>query len=59
MTLSICVAQLNFVVGDMAGNAQRVIAAANDAHRRGGRLLLTPEHAHCGDAAEDRFQRPP
>ncbi|MCU0762698.1 MAG: NAD+ synthase [Hydrogenophaga sp.] len=58
MTLSICVAQLNFVVGDMAGNAQRVIAAANDAHRRGVRLLLTPELALCGYAAEDLFLRP-
>jgi NAD+ synthase (glutamine-hydrolysing) len=28
MTLKICVAQLNFVVGDMAGNARRIIEAA-------------------------------
>jgi NAD+ synthase (glutamine-hydrolysing) len=45
MTLPICVAQLNFVVGDMAGNAQKIIAAAHQAHSRGVRVLLTPELA--------------
>lgn len=58
MTLSICVAQLNFVVGDMAGNARKIIDAARDAHARGVRLLLTPELALCGYAAEDLFLRP-
>jgi len=58
MTLSICVAQLNFVVGDMAGNAQKIIDAAHEAHARGVRLLLTPELATCGYAAEDLFLRP-
>jgi len=28
MTLKICVAQLNLVVGDLASNAQKIIAAA-------------------------------
>ena len=58
MTLSICVAQLNFVVGDMAGNAQKIIEAAHQAHARGVRMLLTPELATCGYAAEDLFLRP-
>jgi NAD+ synthase (glutamine-hydrolysing) len=58
MTLPICVAQLNFVVGDMAGNAQKIIDAAHQAHARGVRLLLTPELALCGYAAEDLFLRP-
>jgi NAD+ synthase (glutamine-hydrolysing) len=58
MTLSICVAQLNFVVGDMAGNARKIVDAAQDAHARGVRLLLTPELAICGYAAEDLFLRP-
>ncbi|MCV0437350.1 MAG: NAD+ synthase [Hydrogenophaga sp.] len=58
MTLSICVAQLNFVVGDMAGNARKIIDAATQAHARGVRLLLTPELAICGYAAEDLFLRP-
>ena len=58
MTLKICVAQLNFVVGDMAGNARKIIDAARDAHARGIGLLLTPELALCGYAAEDLFLRP-
>lgn len=58
MTLSICVAQLNFVVGDMVGNAQKIIEAAHEAHAKGARLLLTPELATCGYAAEDLFLRP-
>ena len=58
MTLKICVAQLNFVVGDMAGNARRMADAAREAHARGVNLLLTPELALCGYAAEDLFLRP-
>lgn len=58
MMFSICTAQLNFVVGDMPGNAQKIIAAARQAHAQGARLLLTPELAVCGYAAEDLFLRP-
>ncbi len=58
MTLKICVAQLDFVVGDLAGNAQKTIAAAQSAYRDGARLLLTPELSICGYAAEDLFLRP-
>ncbi|UJB63385.1 NAD+ synthase [Acidovorax sp. YS12] len=58
MTLSICTAQLNFVVGDLPGNAQKIIAAAHEAHAAGARLLLTPELALCGYAAEDLYLRP-
>ena len=58
MTLSICVAQLNFVVGDMGGNAQKIIDAARAAHAQGARLLLTPELAICGYIAEDLLLRP-
>ena len=58
MTLKICIAQLNFIVGDMPGNAQKIIAAARTAHSQGARLLLTPELSICGYAAEDLFLRP-
>ena len=58
MTLRICVAQLNFVVGDMTGNAQKIIDAARHAYAAGARLLLTPELSICGYAAEDLFFRP-
>ncbi len=58
MTLQIGVAQLNFVVGDMAGNARKIIDFARAAHARGVRLVLTPELSICGYAAEDLFLRP-
>ncbi|WP_374356686.1 NAD+ synthase [Limnohabitans sp.] len=58
MTLQICVAQLNFVVGDMAGNARKIIDCARTAYVRGARLVLTPELSICGYAAEDLFLRP-
>ena len=58
MTLKICVAQLNFTVGDFAGNVQKIVAAAEQAHSQGARLLLTPELSLCGYAAEDLYLRP-
>ena len=58
MTLKICIAQLNYVVGDMAGNARRIVEAARKAYADGVRLMLTPELSICGYAAEDLFLRP-
>jgi NAD+ synthase (glutamine-hydrolysing) len=58
MTLQIRVAQLNFVVGDMQGNARKIIDFATRAHAEGARLVLTPELSICGYAAEDLFLRP-
>ena len=58
MTFKICVAQLNLVVGDLSGNAEKIIACAHTAYAQGARLLLTPELAICGYAAEDLFLRP-
>ncbi|MBI2771043.1 MAG: NAD+ synthase [Burkholderiales bacterium] len=58
MALKLCIAQLDFVVGDMPGNAQKIIAAARTAYAQGARLLLTPELSICGYAAEDLFLRP-
>ena len=57
MTLELSVAQLNFTVGDMAGNAQKIMDAANRAYAKGVRLLITPELSICGYAAEDLFLR--
>jgi NAD+ synthetase len=58
MALTICTAQLNVVVGDMAGNAQKIIAAARSAYEQGARLVLTPELSICGYPAEDLLLRP-
>jgi len=58
MDLKICVAQLNLVVGDVTGNARRIIDAAHEAYAQGARLLLTPELSICAYIAEDLFLRP-
>ena len=58
MTLKLAIAQLNFVVGDIAGNTRRIVEAARTAYADGARLLLTPELSICGYAAEDLFLRP-
>ena len=57
MLLKICVLQLNYCVGDMPGNAQKIIDAATIAYANGARLVVTPELAICGYAAEDLFLR--
>ena len=57
MPLKICVLQLNYCVGDMLGNAQKIIDAATTAYANGARLVVTPELAICGYAAEDLFLR--
>jgi NAD+ synthase (glutamine-hydrolysing) len=58
MTLQLCIAQLNFVVGDMPGNARKIIDAARTAYDQGAKVLITPELAICGYAAEDLLLRP-
>jgi NAD+ synthase (glutamine-hydrolysing) len=58
MALHICVAQLNLVVGDMQGNAQKIIAASREAYAQGARLVLTPELSICSYPAEDLLLRP-
>ena len=57
MLLKICVLQLNYCVGDIPGNAQKIIDAATTAYANGTRLVVTPELAICGYAAEDLFLR--
>src|SRR3569623_1703736 len=51
------IAQLNLTVGDIAGNAARLLAAAQDAYAAGAALLLTPEMSICGYPAEDLVLR--
>ena len=57
MTLKLCVAQLNFIVGDLNGNVKKIVDAATHAYAQGVRLVLTPELSICGYAAEDLFLR--
>ena len=56
--LKIAIAQIDCTVGDVAGNAARILAAAREAYARGADLLLTPELALCGYPPEDLLLRP-
>ncbi len=55
--MKLVIAQLNLIVGDIAGNAAKLLAAANEAHAAGAVLLLTPEMSICGYPAEDLVLR--
>lgn len=55
---SIAVVQANFVVGDLAANADRIIAAIEQARAQGARIVLTPELALSGYPPEDLLLRP-
>jgi NAD+ synthase (glutamine-hydrolysing) len=52
-TLKICLAQLNLFVGDVDGNAQRIVAAAREAQQPGAHLVMFPELALAGYPPED------
>src|SRR3984893_16957520 len=41
--MRVAIAQLNQVVGDLSGNAARILEAAAEARRGGAQLLVTPE----------------
>ena len=56
--LRIAVAQFNATVGDLTGNARRIIECAVAARARGAQVLVTPELALCGYPPEDLLLRP-
>jgi NAD+ synthase (glutamine-hydrolysing) len=56
--VKVALAQINATVGDLAGNAAKIIDAARRAHAQGARLVLTPELALCGYPPEDLLLRP-
>ncbi|MCA2641155.1 MULTISPECIES: NAD+ synthase [unclassified Microcystis] len=51
--MRIAIAQLNPIVGDIEGNAERILEAAQTAFNRGAELLLTPELSLCGYPPRD------
>ena len=56
--IKVALAQINATVGDLAGNARRIVDAARRAHAAGAQLLLAPELALCGYPPEDLLLRP-
>ena len=57
-SLSIAISQLNYVVGDIGGNASKMIAAANDAAKQGSDLIVFSELSLTGYPPEDLLLRP-
>lgn len=51
--MKIALAQLNPIIGDLQGNAQQILAAANQVVNQGVTLLLTPELSLCGYPPRD------
>ena len=59
MNLRIAIAQLDFLVGDVAGNGRRVLQAAGDARDRlGAHAVVFPELTLSGYPPEDLILRP-
>jgi NAD+ synthetase len=56
--LRVAIAQINAIVGDMAGNARRILDFAQRARQAGADVLLTPELALAGYPPEDLLMRP-
>ncbi|OGA03656.1 MAG: NAD+ synthase [Betaproteobacteria bacterium RIFCSPLOWO2_02_64_14] len=55
--MKIAIAQINFTVGDLAGNVARIVEFAERARDGGARLMVTPELAVCGYPPEDLLLR--
>ena len=56
--IKVALAQINATVGDLDGNARRIVEAARQAHAAGAQLLVAPELALCGYPPEDLLLRP-
>lgn len=56
--MKIAIAQLNPVIGDLQGNADRILQAANQAVAQGAQLMLTPELSITGYPPKDLLLRP-
>ncbi len=55
--MKIALAQINCIVGDIAGNAAKILDFANRAKATGASLIITPELALCGYPPEDLLFR--
>ena len=56
--MKIAIAQINPTIGDLAGNAEQILAAAELAQKQDVRLLLTPELSLCGYPPRDLLLDP-
>ncbi len=56
-TVKLAIVQLNCVLGDLAGNAAKILRYAAEAKAQQATLILTPELALCGYPPEDLLLR--
>lgn len=56
--IRIAIAQINSVLGDIAGNADRIAAAVERARAAGADVVISPELGLCGYPPEDLLLRP-
>jgi NAD+ synthase (glutamine-hydrolysing) len=56
--MKVALAQINATVGDLEGNAQRIVHAARRAYAQGVQLVIAPELALTGYPPEDLLLRP-
>jgi NAD+ synthase (glutamine-hydrolysing) len=56
--MKVALAQINATVGDLEGNAQRIVNAARRAYGQGVHLVVAPELALTGYPPEDLLLRP-
>ena len=56
--MTIALAQINPVVGDLRGNADKIVARAEAAHRRGAELVVFPELCVTGYPPQDLLEQP-
>ncbi len=55
--MKVAIAQINCMVGDIAGNVEKIMAHAAQARAQGATLLITPELSLCGYPPEDLLLR--
>jgi NAD+ synthase (glutamine-hydrolysing) len=55
--MKLAIAQINCVLGDLAGNVAKILQHAEQAKQQGAQLLLTPELGLCGYPPEDLLLR--
>ena len=55
--MKLAIAQINCMLGDLAGNAAKILRHAELARQQGAQLLLTPELGLCGYPPEDLLLR--
>ena len=55
--MKLAIAQINPVLGDLAGNAAKILQFAEQARQQEAQLLLTPELGLCGYPPEDLLLR--